>query len=805
MDLRIPPLCTDINTKFFDEFISDWYSNILFGRPQDPENSEQLRPKSLVELQPELNAYLEAVKYNITDPIVDFLEAQVTGIKTYVKSKIERDKLEKLESGRKIYTLKYYSAKNVPKKINGETVYKKYKNGEFKLDNNGEQIPEMVPSYTLIFDNSNANNDVRNGFREEGIEKSKMFKKENEDYLITNADDIHYDSLEDIQFNYKYWEEICEKTRTSICLFSGATSTFNYLGEKDTTSLVNNNQYKFLKDNLSLNFYLKPCANIFLSCENLCLASKLNLESYTPQPVQNAATPSNPFYNLPCIGFDDLVVTYNSNIIFCRSIIPSFYPGTRPDLLEFFHLGKGLTINRNYNSCEEFAQIKQRDEYEFNDIGGLSRLINNYYVNENTIKAFTTDAFNKSNNDETRNRYRALLTENADQVTAENYNSLIGERIIKENEINRLKSKRARGDPCTGQEAARIRKNTPDSRSEEQIRHLDECDKDDTSKRKLEKEITNINDQIKELLNNVILSLLSGTFFNALITREEIINELTRVEKLNANKYRIAYKDIFLVSQHCNECSRKRLIGIINENNNVRNRPLQEVHFVKDNEGRDLSEEGDKRKKTCIWCGDGKCSKKKNVDNIIYELNINCKIFAELLIKNQLGITEEQRINFYKSLNDELPGLIENPYRFIRGKFLIALGQQPITEVSIEDYNKYANTDPSLYSYDKIRIVLLEILKLNFNDGRPTLIRSESQNTYTKVPRIEPPSFHVFSPRSRQQVAQQPPPQLIRSLSQPGGTRKYRKQNKKQSKKKNPTNSKKRYNKKSKKTRKSRK
>jgi hypothetical protein len=777
-------LCTAINTKFLDDFMRDYYNEILFIR-SDPLNPEQLRPKSLEQLKPELDEYLKAVKYNITDPIVDFLEAQVTGIKTYVKSKIERDKLEKFESGRKIYTLKYYSAKNVPKKINGETVYKKDKNGEFKLDN-GEQIPEMVPSYTKIFDNSNSVNDTRNGFTEEGFEKGKMFKKENEDYLITVPDDIHYDSLEDIQFNYKYWEEICERTRTNICLFSGATSTFNYLGEKDTTSLVNNNQYKFLKDNLSLNFYLKPCANIFLSCENLCLASKLNLESYTipEQRLRDSAVSNRPYYNLPCIGFDDLVITYNSNIIFCRSIIPSFYPGNQDQLLEEFHLGKGLTINKNYKGCEEFAQIKKK--YEFNDIGGLSRLINNYYVNEDNIKAFITKALNSGNKDEITN----LLTEKADQETAENYNHLIRQKIISESEINRLKSKRVAGKPCTGQKFGEIKKKSHDKRSEEDNRLLNECEEDEDARRISEREIQALDAQIKELLNRVILRLLSGTFFNALIRREEIITRLIRDGNLNANKYRIAYKDIFLVSPHCNKCSQKRLIGIINENNSVRNRPLQEVHFVKDNKGRDLYEEGDKRKKTCIWCGNArKCLKKKNVDNIQYELGINYKIYAELLIKNNLGIiTEVQRIKFYTSLNFELKELRENPQRFIRAEFLLALGQQEIIEVTVEEYEKYANTDPSLYDYDKIRRVL-------YSTPPSPLPR---RNPLRKLP-----SFHGLSPRT--QVAQQRPPQLIRSLNQPGGTRKYRKQNKKQSKKKKPTNSKTRRHKKSNNKRKSRK
>ena len=109
-------LCTAINTKILNDFMRDYYKNILFSRPDpDPHNPEQLRTRSLVELQPELNEYLSVVNYNITEPIVDLLEDQVPGIKNYVESEIQRNNCEKSRSGIKIYTLKYYSAKNVPK------------------------------------------------------------------------------------------------------------------------------------------------------------------------------------------------------------------------------------------------------------------------------------------------------------------------------------------------------------------------------------------------------------------------------------------------------------------------------------------------------------------------------------------------------------------------------------------------------------------------------------------------------------------------------------------------------------------
>lgn len=658
-------LCTVLNREKIKHYLDNCRPN--FARTQNN--------TALVWNDKTKNAiknYLAVINYNITEPIIKNL-TDTFGEKaqTFVEEKIKENTAEKLLSNKKLYTLKYWSAEK----------------------------DEGVVFYTLIFDNSNASNDERNGFTEYGKKYGKMFKKENKDYLITEADDIHYDSLEDIQFNYKYWEEICRRTQTSICLFSGATRAFKY---NDNAAGEASDQYKFLKQNLELNYFLKKSANIFISCENLCLAANLNSQFYKMGWVGNTSLFVK---NLPCIGFDDLVITYNSNIIFCRSLIPSFYPKTGTSTGELqarFNLSSLLTVNKNYKDCKKF----EKDNYEFRDDNGLSRLIKNP-INEANIKAY----INNVDNAEEKNRRKAE-----------------------------------------------------------------------------------------------VLDLLEGTFFNSEKTKNLIIAGLIHDENLNANKFRIAYKDIFLVSPHCNECSRQRLIRIVTENNNNRLTPLQEVHFVKNNEGRTFaSQNRELEKKTCIWCGNGKCSKKENPENIRYELGINYKIFAELLIQKNSDISDAQRNSFYDSLNTEFTGSIENPHRFITEKFLFASGKQEkeISEVTVEEYDKYANTDPSLDNYNDIRRVLYSMPP----SPLPTLIRSESQNTYTKVPRIEPPRPLVrqLLYRSRQQVAQQPPPQLIRSLSQPGGTRKYRKQNKKQSKKKNPTNSKKRYNKKSKKTRKSRK
>jgi hypothetical protein len=662
-------LCTVLNKEKMDHYLANCRPNFA----TIPNNT---KPVWNGVTQQAIINYLAVINYNITEPIIKNL-TDTFGEKaeTFVKREIERNKLEKLESGRKIHTLKYWSAKKVPKKDEtGKIVYKKDENG------NDTQDPVLELSYNLIFDNSDEGNNARNGFTFAGEKYGKMFKKENEDYLITDPKKIHYDSLEDIQFNYKYWEEICQRTLTNICLFSGLTSAFKY-NENDkgavTPGTAAKDPYKFLKDRLELNYFLKPSANIFISCENLCLAAKLNSQFYK----MDAAS----FYNLPCIGFDDLVITYNSNIIFCRSLIPSFYPGTKEELQTEFNLASLLTLNKNYTECKRKVVVGQGfihyfdlGKYEFINDEELSALIKGP-INEENVKAYINVG-----NDEEKNRRKAA-----------------------------------------------------------------------------------------------VLNLLKDTFFNSEETRKRIIDILRSRKDLNANKFRIAYKDIFLVSRHCNECSKERLIGIVTENNNTRSSPLQEVHFVKNNKQRTFPSQAKVlTKKTCIWCGDDKCSKTENPENIRYELDINCKIFAELLIKNHPDITTEQRDNFYNSLNAELPGLIENPYRFIRGKFLIALGQEEITEVSIEDYDKYANTNPSLYSYDKIRSELT-ILRAMLNDR----IRGDL---------LGMPSYSEL-------------PAGIQRSRTAGGTRKYRKQNKKQSKKKNPINSKKRYNKKSKKTRKSRK
>jgi len=766
-------LCTDINETIFEDFRKKWFDRILYSRPSDPLNPQQLPPRGLVELQPELNEYLSVVNYNITEPIVDLLEVQVPGIKNYIMEEIKKNNDEKLESGRKIYTLKYWSAKKVPKKINGELVFERDENRNFKLDENGQKIPEMVPDYIPIFDNSDTNNDTRNGFTEKGIEKGKMFKKENEDYLIEDPEDIHYDSLEDIQFNYKYWEEICERTRTNICLFSGATSVFKF-SKKDSE------QYKFLEKELSLNYCLKRSANIFISCENLCLAAELNLQSYKipEQKLRGSAVYSNTYYNLPCIGFDDLVITYNSNIIFCRSLIPSFYPspGTQEELIDYFELDSVLTLNSNYTGC---GQFKDKKNYEFADEKGLSELIGKNVSLENITKFI--DEVIKETDQEKINHYDNLFVNNSrgryvQALLRGIYKKLIRDRGVQKTKINAIEDATR---TCAEQlRTIRMKVKRGDTLIPGEFHFLQTCETRTAEKMKLNQIVTEIDNKIKALIIPVIKARLGGTFFNSVKTRKEIINNLELDGNLNANKYRIAYKDIFLVSPHCNECSRQRLIGIINENNETRKNPLQEVHFVKDNEGRNLNTKGDKRKKTCIWCRDGECSKKENPENILYELDINLKIFAELLIKKNPDISHSQRNSFYESLNTELKMLIDNPmenqYLFIREKFLTASGKQQISEVTVEEYDKYANTDPSLYSYDKLR----SSLRAAF----PELTRTESVPTTALV-----------------SYSELPPPQLIRSLSQHGGTRKYRKRNKKQSKKKNPTNSKTRRHKKSKK------
>ena len=191
------------------------------------------------------------------------------------------------------YTLKLISAK---RKDNTQT-------GECKFE------------YVTIYDNSIAdNNKFRHGFTIEGLEKGKMFKQENKLYLENNPINFHYDTLEDINFNPSYWLDICNRTKTSICLFSGATTAF-----KD------NKCWEIFKDKLRLNYYgtrefPNNSVNIFISCENVPFAFELNQSSYTG-PESDIR-----YQNLPCIGFDDLVMQYNSNIVFCRSYISKQVP-----------------------------------------------------------------------------------------------------------------------------------------------------------------------------------------------------------------------------------------------------------------------------------------------------------------------------------------------------------------------------------------------------------------------------------------------------------------------------------------------
>ena len=272
-----------------------------------------------------IKEYLDSINHNITEPVLYDLKMLYGGnsetLKSYVEELIDEDNKTKQES--KLYTLKY---------INTDT------------DRNVH----------LSFDNSNRANDKRNGFTEHGEKYGKMFKKENEKYINTNEKEIVYDELEDIQFNYKYWENICNETKTNINLFSGPTAVFNifYSNKK------NEDQFNILKQYLSVNFYKKNSMNIFISCENLCLTSKLSKQSYTVPGYDKF------FYNLPCIGFDDLVITYNSNIIFCRSLISNMIKN-KDNGVEFqneFEMDeKSLTINKNFEQCDIF----NKNNYSF--------------------------------------------------------------------------------------------------------------------------------------------------------------------------------------------------------------------------------------------------------------------------------------------------------------------------------------------------------------------------------------------------------------------------------------------------------
>ena len=189
--------------------------------------------------------------------------------------------------------------------------------------------------YVLLY------NDLTNEFQQNGGEEkaegltnkgkiyANFFKKDNEKLILKeddfkrklHSDEINYDTLEFLNFDFGYWKALCKSSKTSICLCIGDTMAWK-VDKKDNrreTPEAWNRKVNFLKDNLMLSYYGNKSANIFLSCSSVEFANALNTLKwdYTLGKIFTEGNKSN----IPCVGFDDLVFQYNSNIIFCRSYL----------------------------------------------------------------------------------------------------------------------------------------------------------------------------------------------------------------------------------------------------------------------------------------------------------------------------------------------------------------------------------------------------------------------------------------------------------------------------------------------------
>jgi len=654
-------LCSKINAKYFLDFENENF---------------QLRPPITYNESFKKNFlnYLKKFNYNISEPFVKYME-NLLGTENspaflqFLNDEIAKNDQEKRVNKRPLYTLKLIKG---TKPVDGGKIF-----------------------YNVIFDNSDPVNDVRNGFTELGEKYNKFFKEDNNKYISTDMSDIEhcYDDLEDLQFNYKYWQDICEQTQTSICLFSGPTTAFKYKVENNVDPA-----YDILEKHLLLNYHGKKSANIFISCENVCLAAGLNKQSYIF--TYFGSTSGKAIYNLPCIGFDDLVVTYNSNIIFCRSLLYSYISNLFDNIqagLNAFGLPNAITLNSN-KKCDKFSETT-KDRYEFFGKEKLANLVPTQTIIDTL-----------PNLPELGQEYKTLRTQ----------------KLQLKDEI----------------------KNTT---------------KDPTGKAikgKLLEKIQKIDNQLKNLLKDKLLPIMQSSFFNSEKIKRDLIEKLINEKLLNANKFRVRYKNIFLASNSCNECSKTKLIDIINQNNNTRNNPLEYVLYSSDNGNQTRWDRGDIQLKVCTTCGNqtmsragveaassasppssatitppslsptaspsnapssppssaptsaptnpptenNACNVDTRVENIMYEVNINYKIYASLLLNSIENTPEnsEKKTTFYDSLNQKrgTEEFNRDPKKIIDDTFLENF--TPLNEILLPQYERFANTEEEVKVYDKI-------------------------------------------------------------------------------------------------------
>ena len=169
------------------------------------------------------------------------------------------------------------------------------------------------------------------GLTNEGKIYANFFKKDNEKLILKeddfttklNSDEINYDTLEFLNFDLGYWKDLCKLSKISICLCIGDTMAWKVVakGNNRETDEAWNRKVNFLENNLMLSYYGNKSANIFLSCSSVEFANALNTLKWDYQ-LDGSNMWGNKS-NIPCVGFDDLVFQYNSNIIFCRSYLES--------------------------------------------------------------------------------------------------------------------------------------------------------------------------------------------------------------------------------------------------------------------------------------------------------------------------------------------------------------------------------------------------------------------------------------------------------------------------------------------------
>jgi hypothetical protein len=162
----------------------------------------------------------------------------------------------------------------------------------------------------------------------------------------------------------------------------------------------------------------------------------------------------------------------------------------------------------------------------------------------------------------------------------------------------------------------------------------------------------------------------------------------------SVNEYRINYKDAFLSSDYCNQCSHKNMIHIINENNEIRNPAIERIKLTIQEPEPAAAAAAESSE--CTVCSKSFCYEDASIN---YELIINYKIFIELLFKKM-----PSELHNYDILNASLN--MDNVLTFEIVHFLNTHFDM-ISFVDSDIKSKYLNcANKHIHQYDQIAIFL---------------------------------------------------------------------------------------------------